>query len=251
MSRRRKAAVALVELMVSMGFFGLFGAVMFYSLSSTTNVWRKTSARDGALRHLIKARTMITRDLKNASSRPKQFASDRFGPSLGSGFDGDAFTFLSCEDESTPWNINTSGQSVLTRQVTYSLVVPLNVDALYSGTFPGVADAQGYEQACPFKYLVRRWDPVPAVVSPNPESEIAGNWKTSLLFRPASLAAGSNSQVVSTLLGMRVLSSGGQWLFELKACAVQDARPKVGIGSTPLGSSPYTLVQRFAVTAHN
>jgi type II secretory pathway pseudopilin PulG len=248
---RHPRGFALLELIVSIGFFGLFSVVMFYSLNSTAQVWRKTSGRDTALRQILRARTSIARDLKNASTRPNQFQTSKVGPSLAAGYDGDAFTFLSCENESTPWSINSSGQSVLTRQVTYSLFVPQNVNGKYGGTFPGVADTLGYEQGCPYKWLVRRWDAAPTLVAPNPEPAIASNWTTNLLFRPTSMAAGSNYQIVATLLGLRVISAGSHWQIELKACAVQDAQRNIGIGATPLGNSPYTLVQRFSVTAHN
>jgi hypothetical protein len=240
-----------MELLISISFLALFSIMMFLALQSTTQVWRRTSSRDGALRQLVRARAFLTRDLMNGSGRPNQFASAPVGPSLGAGFDGDALTILTCEDESTPWNVTTSGTSVLVREITYSLFVPNNVNTLYGATFPGLADAQGYEEGCPYKWLVRRLDPVPAVVPPNPESVVPSNWTTTLLLRPTSKTSTNTTQVISTLLGFRVLASGSQWQFELKACAVEDARRTLALGSAPLGSSQYTLIQRFTVPIHN
>ena len=242
---------SVIESMICMALLVIFFSMMYLALKSTTNVWRRTSARDGAMRQLVRARAFLTRDLMNGSARPNQFATAKVGPSLGSGFDGDALTILTCHSDSTPWNINSSGASILTGEVTYSLFVPQNVNTLYSATFPGVADALGYEEACPYKWLVRRQDPVPAVVPPNPESVIPGTWTTAYLLRPASKAPTATTQVVSTLLGFRVLASGSHWQFELKACAVEDARHKLPLGTAPLGSSSYTIVQRFSVPVHN
>lgn len=248
---RRCKGFSVLELIISISFLALFSMMMFLALQSTTQVWRRTSSRDGALRQLVRARAFLTRDLINGSGRPNQFATAPVGPSLGAGFDGDALTILTCGDGTTPWNVTTSGTSVLLQEITYSLFVPNNVNTLYGGNFVGLADAQGYEEACPYKWLVRRLDPVPAVVPPNPESVVPGNWTTALLLRPTNKTSTSTTQVVSTLLGFRVLTFGTQWQFELKACAVEDARRKVPIGSAPLGSSQYTLTQRFTVPIHN
>lgn len=246
----KRHGFTVIELAIAMGFMGLFSMMMFFALKNTSGVWRRTSSRDNAMRELVRARSFLSRDLMNGSARPNQFANTTVGPSLGAGRDGDALTILTNDNETTPWNVTTSGNSILRREVTYSLFVPNNVNTLYGSTFPGVADAQGYEQACPYKWLVRRIDPAPAVVPPNPEPVIPATW-TTFLVRPSSKAGTATTQVVSTLLGFRVLASGGLWEFELKACAVEDARHTIGIGSTPLGSSQYTLVQRFSVPIHN
>lgn len=248
---RPKKAFSLLEITFAIGFFSLFSMILFFALQSTSKVWQRTSARDAALRQIVRARSFLSRDLMNGSGRPNQSASSHVGPSLGAGWDGDALTLLSCEDNSTPWNINNTGGSVLTREVTYSLFVPTNVNARYGGTFPGLADAQGYEDACPYKWLVRRTDPVPAPVSPNPEAAVPTNWTTTLLSRPSSMSATATSQVVATLHSFRILSNGPQWEFELRACAVDEARRKLALGSVLLGSSPYVLVQRFSVVVHN
>lgn len=251
MSRRPERAFSLLEVMFAVSFFSLFSLILFYALQSTSKVWQRTSARDAAMRQIVRARSFLSRDLMNGSGRPNQSASAHVGPSLSAGWDGDALTILSNENNSTPWNINTTGGSVLTREVTYSLFVPTNVNARYGGTFPGLADVQGYEDACPYKWLVRRVDPAPPPASPNPEAAVPTNWTTTLLSRPSTLTSTSTTQVVATLHSFRVLSNGPQWEFELRAVAVEEARRKLALGATLLGSSPYVLVQRFAVAVHN
>ena len=242
---------SLLEVMFAVGFFGLFSAILYFALQSTSKVWQRTSARDAALRQIVRARSFLTRDLMNGSGRPGQSASAHVGPSLSAGWDGDAFTILSCEDNTTPWNINATGGSLLTREVTYSLFVPQNVNNRYGGNYPGVADAQGYEDACPYKWLVRRVDPAPAAVAPSPDATVPANWTTSLLSRPSSLNSTATQQVVATLHSFRILSNGPRWEIELRACAVDEARRKMALGSVALGSSPYILVQRFALSVHN
>lgn len=234
-----------------MTIFSLMGVLLLAALRSTTQVWRRTSSRDLAVGQLLKARTNLTRDVMNASQLPQQFDTAQLGPSLGAGFDGDAFSILTCEDGQAAWNVTTDGASVLRAQVSYGLWVPNNVNARYGYTFSGVADAQGYEEGCPYKWLMRRQDAVPAPVAPNPFAAVASNWNTTLLTRPTNLTESPTYRAVATLTGFRVLASGGLWQFELRATAVEDARQKLPIGSSPLGSSPYTIVQRFSVPAHN
>lgn len=230
---------------------GLFSFVMFFALRGTSNVWRRVSSRDEAVKQLVRARNFLTRDLMNGSARPNHFATSAVGPSLGAGRDGDALTVLTCEDGSSSWNITTTGAPVLVREVTYALFVPQNVQTLYGSAFPGVADSDGYEQACPYKWLVRRLDPVPVPVPPATESAIPSNWTTTFLTRPSSRTPTGTTQVVATLLGFRILTSGAFWQFEIKACAVDDARRRLPLGIAPLGQSEFTLVQRFSVPIHN
>lgn len=241
----------ILELFLATTLFTLLGALLLVTLLSTTRVWRQTSARERALGELLKARAHLTRDIVNASQVPGQFATAQVGPSLGAGRDGDALTVLTSEDGQTPWNLQSDGSSVLTAQVSYALWVPHNVNTLFGHNFVGVADANGYEDACPYKWLMRRQDPPPALVPPATHPLVASNWATTLLARPNSMTMGPNQRAVATLTGFRVLASGGLWQFELSATAVEDARQKVTLGSTSLGTSPYILVQRFSLPTHN
>lgn len=243
MCRRRKTGFSTLELMVAMSMFGMFSLLMFYALQGTSKVWQRTSARDRVLRELVRARAQLTRDLMNSSAAPGQFATGKVGPSLGAGFDGDALTVLNCDDGNGKWTLDANGNAVMQRQVTYALWVPNNVNAKYGFAFSGVADADNYEEACPYKWLVRKVSPAPGGSPP----AIPATWLTALT-RPSNFAS---SEVVATLLGFRVRSSGAQWELELKATAVDDARRKLPIGSARLGASPYTLIHRFTVGANN
>ena len=250
MSKHRRA-FSLIELLISLGLFSLMTGLLWTTMQSTAQIWRRSSSRDNAQREILRARAHLTRDLANASRKLNQFATTQTGPSLGAGRDGDALTFLTCENGTTPWNITATGSSVMTAEITYALFVPVNVNTLYGHTFAGVADANGYEQGCPFKWLVRRQDPAPAALPPA-DPQIPATWTTTLLQRPATTVPAANQQVVATqLLGFRVLGSGGMWQIELKAVAIEDASRHIGIGPSALGNTTYTIVQMFTVPAHN
>lgn len=247
--RGRPKGFTVVELLVAMTLFSILSALLWDTMQGTSEVWRRSSGRDGALREMLKARSYLTRDLANASRQTGQYATGTTGPSLATGKDGDALTFLSCENGTTPWNVTETGSAVMTAEITYGLFVPQNVNSKYSYTFNGVADADGYEQGCPFKWLLRRQDPVAAAP---PDPTIPANWTTTFLNRPSVTVPGAGQQIVATqLLGFRVLASGPVWQIELKAVAVEDAAHTIGIGPTALGNSTYTLVQQFTIAGHN
>lgn len=246
---RAKKAFTILEVTLACAIFSVLTVVLTLVLRQVSEIWRKTNAKDDAVRQLLRVRSNLLRDLANSSRKAGQFATARVGPNLGSGYDGDALTFLSSDTGQSEfsWNVDTTGSAQIQSQITYYLVIPNapNPDGAAIGAGP--PDPNGYEQQHPFKWLIRRVDPppgsVPQVVDPN--------W-TSWLTRPSSTTLGPSQRVIANqLLGFRVLQSAPLWTVELSAVGVTEARRKLALGSVPLASSPYTIVQRFSLEAHN
>lgn len=236
---RRSRGFTVLEVLIVCLIFSLLGVVLWLTLRNVSDLWRKSDSRDDAVRELVKARTSLTRDLRNSSG--SLAASARVGPNLGSGYDGDALTFLSSDRGSSApdWNLASDGKAILPSQVTYFLIVP-NVPQEASA---GAPDANGYEQQNPYKWLIRRVDPSAGTLNTA--------WNT-WLTRPAGTNLGAGSQIISNkLLGLRVLHGGPLWTLELSAVALKDARHSSALGSIPLQGGPHTLVDRFTVRAQN
>jgi hypothetical protein len=212
-----------------------------------SQIWQRTSARDDAIRQLHLARTRLVADLANSSRQPGQFATARVGPNLGLGYDGDALSFLSSDDGSgqSTWTVDpATGAATPAAQITYYLVVPNAPKA--TSCVAGAPDASGYEQQCPFKWLIRRVDPAPA-----PPPTIASSW-TTFLTRPTAIIQTPARQVVADqLLQFRVFSAAPTWTIRLSAVAVSEATRQITLGSVPLSQSKYTLVEQFSIPAHN
>lgn len=245
----RTGAFAVAELMVTMAIFSVLSLVLMAVLQMVTKIWYRTSARDDAIRQLHQGRARLVMDLANSSQQPDQFAIAKVGPNLGTGFDGDALSILSSDDGSRvpKWNVDPStGRATPAAQITFYLVVPNAVKA--NSCLAGPPDPSGYEQQCPYKWLIRRVDPVPA---PPPDPAVPATW-TTWLTRPSSLLATPTLQVVADqLLEFRVLSTPPTWTIRLSAVAVTEATRQLKLGSVPLSQSKFTMVEQFTVPAHN
>lgn len=246
--RIERRAFTLVEVTISCAIFSVLIVVLALVLRQVSQIWTKTNAKDDAVRQILRVRSNLLRDLANSSAKAGQFAVAQVGPNLGSGFDGDALTFLSSDNglSEDTWSVDNQGQAQLQTEITYYCVIPNVAPPGEIVVSAGAADAAGYEQQHPFKWLIRRVDPAtgtpPAVDSA---------W-TTWLTRPTSTALGANQRVIANqMLGFRVLRSAPLWEFEISAVGVNEARRKLPLGSVPLATSPYTIVQRFSVQAHN
>ena len=249
MPSKSKRAFTVVELTLACGLFGLLSIVLAMALRQVSELWTKTNAKDEAVRNILKARSALVRDLANSSGQVGQWGVATVGPNLGTGKDSDALTFLSSDTGATGdnWTTDSSGQAILPNQITYYCVIPNVANPGGVVVSAGPADAQGYEQQHPFKWLVRRVDPAPG----GSPAAIDPNW-TTWLTRPTSFAMGANQSVVTPqLLQFRVLNPAPLWTLELRAVSVSEARRKIALGSVPLSQGAYTLVQRFTVSAHN
>lgn len=248
--RAKTRAFTVVELTLACTIFSVLCIVLAVSLKQVSDLWRKTNAKDEAVRNILKARSWIVRDLANSSGRTGQWATAPVGPNLGAGRDSDALTFLSSDNGTADQTFSTdpsSGQANFQSQITYYGVIPNYPNPDGTSVVAGPADPAGYEQQHPFKWLVRRVDPAPGGAPP----AINSGW-TAWLTRPSTFSLGSSQRVVAThLLSFRVLNGAPLWTLELRAVTISDARRKIAVGSTPLSQSPYTIVQRFVVSAQN
>lgn len=244
----KRRAFTVVELSLSVALFGLLTLLLVSSLKNVSDIWRKTSAKDEAVRNLLRAKSSLIRDLGNSGGKTGQWATASVPPTL-TGKDSDALTFLSSDSGSTDpnWTVAADGKATFASQITYYAVIPNRPNPGGTVVTAGPADTQGYEQQHPFKWLVRRIDPAPTTTPPavNPA------W-TTWLTRPTSYGLGAKQQVVSDqLLQFRVLRGAPLWELELRAVSVSEARRKVNLGNLPLSQGPFTVVQQFSVTANN
>ena len=236
----RRRAFTVLEVIIVCAIMAGFASMLWFVLRNVSGLWRKSDAKEDAITELSKARNSITRDLCNASGTHQAYA--KVGPHLGTGYDGDAITFLSSDSGQveSQWALSVQGQAILTSQITYYLVSSDPPGQVA----PGPPDAQGFEQQNPYKWLIRRVDPGGAVLAPN--------W-TNWLTRPTSATSlGPQAKVVSNrLLSFRVIQPGPLWVLELSAVALRDARSSAALGNIPLSDSRFTLVDRFSLRSHN
>lgn len=243
---------SLLELIFVFALFSALTLISVVCLKQVSGVWQKSSSRDRALRDLLKAESVLHRDLVNASKGHRQ---SQFGPILaGTGgvntSDGLALVLPHTEQEGLALSLG--GSVVLNRLVTYYLAAPSNLTQLTGLNHNFVADSQGYEDQCAYKWLIRREsDAIPA--GPNRLSEVPPNWLTSGVIEvPTQMWREPQRRVVaSNLLQFRVLQGPPMWEIRLTAVAVDDARRKLNLGSVPLSGTVYTLTHRVAVVAQN
>lgn len=245
--RTDKRAYTIAEMLIVFFLFGILSTVLLAALRQVSSVWYRSSARDDAIRQVLKARTRLMKDLANSSGLPKQFATATV-PAHHTGFDGDALTFLSSDDGSAgnTWTVDPStGVATYQSQITYYLIIPNAANSYGITASNGPADAAGYEQQDPFKWLVRRVD------KPAPTT-IPTNWTDFFATQPSVASQTAALQVVADqILQFRVLHSAPTWSLQISAVAISDAQRQIAVGRVPLGNSPFTLVEQFAVPANN
>lgn len=247
-----RQGVSLLELIFVFALFSALTLISVVCLKQVSGVWQKSSSRDKALRDLLKAEAVLHRDLVNASRGERQ---SQFAPvSAGSGgittSDGLALVLPSPEQEGLA--LSTGGSVVLNRLVTYYLAVPTDLSQRTGLDHSFAPDAQGYEQQCAYKWLIRR-ETNAASAGPNRLSEVPPNWLTSGVIEvPTQMWREPERRVVAAnLLQFRVLQGPPLWEIRLTAVAVDDARRKLSLGSVPLSETVYTLTHRVAVVAQN
>lgn len=235
------------ELVVAIGIYSVLAVVLYSVLQMVTRAWYRSSARDDALRQLRNAKARLVRDLANSSQRTGQFGVSPV-PAHLSGYDGDALTFLSSDDGTNEprWSVNATAQCEPAAQITYYLVIP---DPSLSSAGP--ADAAGYEQQCPYKWLIRRVDS--SLPTPTPPNDFAVNpaW-TSWLTAPTGGSWPAGHEIVAEqMFQFRVLSSPPLWTVQMSAVAVEDARRQLAVGRVSLVGTKFTVSQQVSVPAQN
>ena len=260
----RRRGHTLPELFVTLALFGLLTAISLVAVTQSQEVYRKTSSRDNVARALTKAWAALRKDLTNSSLQldPPPDSTMEIkkvpGSLTGGAADGDAINFLSPADPVTgELKISADGSPFFMRQITYYLVVPQNHDTLFKTHCVGKADVDGYEVQCPHKVLIRLMDNPNPVPDPTDLATMDAwnvNWQT-LLTRPANLTSVSNNNkiIATNLLTFRVVpdTTNGLLKLDLRAVAIDEASRYIGVGTTPLGTGPYTVQQVTAVVPRN
>jgi hypothetical protein len=245
----KKRAFTVVELTLACALFGLVSLLMLTALKDVSDIWRKTGGKDEAMRNILKAKASLQRDLANSGGKPGQWATASVGPNLAPGKDSDALTFLSSDNgaSTSNWSVQANGNPGFACQITYYGVIPNLPCPGGIVVAAGPADAQGYEQQHPFKWLIRRVDPAPPATPP----AINPGWNA-WLTQPTSYALGPSQKVVcDQLLQFRVIRGAPLWALELRAVSVAEIKRKLSLGSVPLSQGPYTVAQQFSVSSGN
>ncbi|MBS2034469.1 type II secretion system protein [bacterium] len=243
--RSSQRAFTIVELTLACSIFALVSILMVTAFRDVGDIWRKAGGKDEAMRNILKAKASLQRDLANSGSKANQWAVAAVPPHLPPGKDSDALTFLSSDagTSGANWSVQADGSPNFASQITYYGVIPNRPNPGGNTVVAGAADAQGYEQQHPFKWLVRRVDPA--------SSTINSGW-TSWLTQPTTYALGPNQQVVcDQLLQLRVIRGAPMWIIELRAVSVAEARRKLALGNVPLSQGPFTVAQQFSVATGN
>lgn len=252
----RRRGFTILELVVSLGIFGIIGLIFAVSLSGAADAWRNVSGSSDSQISLTKARNQLVRDLETTSFETVNVATGL--TSLGFQ-DGTLIWFLSAEDPVTGEFMRTStGTPFWQRNVLYYTAVPTNHGALFGLVCSGGGDANGFEVQCPHKVLVRKVVDGGGVTDPTDESTIelpltpaeavtylsrpSGFDTTGMMGEPGITEVTLPS---TNLLSMQVqLAPDLEWPNEvrvnLSSVALLNAQREVAIGKTPLNESRFT-----------
>lgn len=250
-SKSGRRAFSLMEVLCAMAVMAALGLISMVCLLQVSTVWRKTSARDTAMRQLLKAEAELQRDLANVSRAPGQ---SRFAPiRAGSGGvdTSDGLALLVPDPAQEGLRMTPSGSALLSRAVTYYLAIPPNLEAQTGLPANFAADANGYEAQCAFKWLIRKEEAAP--VDGAGGLALPAAWLTGGVIEiPDQMWRQPERRVVAiNLLGMRVLQGSPLWEIQLSAVAIDDARRKLALGTVPLSSTAFVVWHRVAVVARH
>lgn len=243
---------SVLEVMVALVLFSVMSLISVLCVQQVSSVWRSSSSRDLALRELLKAESALQRDLGNISKGSGQSLVSAVQAGSGSVVTGDALAMILPPADQQQLALSSQGTVVMDRLVTYYLAVPAQVDSLAGLPQTFVGDAQGHEQQCGYKWLVRRESPAPAG-SPGLLAAIPANWfGLGVVEVPTQLWREPHRKVVAiNLLQFRVTEQGPIWEVTLTAVALEDARRKLALGSVPLAGTRYAISHRVAAIAQN
>lgn len=260
---KRYSGLTLAEIVVSLSIFSLVGILLAAALGGSGDVWRSVSSSTTVQTNLGRGRDWLSRDLKQSSYDSVE--SQAALSSLGA-IDGDVVWFLSARDPVTDEFVRKSdGTPFWQRNILYYLVVPTNHSAVFGVACSGSGDADGYEEQCPHKVLVRKvidngppTDPTDETTEETPidPGDVANYLTRPSGFDTSGMSGESGLQDISlpatSLLSFRVqLAPDPQWPGEvrlsLSSVAEEAARREVPIGQTPLSESRHTSNFEFSV----
>ncbi len=263
---RGRRGHSLAELLVVVGIFSALMAVVALLFSSSVSLYRRTNSADSAMRELRKARAALERDLVLAS--PTVVRRTQVPSSLGAGMDGEALWFLSPVDPATGATIRRpNGRLCWQRNILYYLVVPDNHDATFGMTCVGGAAANGYDDRCPHKVLIRKvidsGAPTVALDLSTEEAllpSVAGYLSRPVGFDLSAMADPAPTQrsiVASHLLTFETFTAPApkslptEVLVDLRALAAEDARREMRVGADPAYDCRFTRQGPFSVFLRN
>lgn len=236
-----------MELLAALGLFSLLSVISMLALRQVGRIWQRTSARDQAVRELLKAEAVLTRDLANAGRQSPQSAYGPVQAGAGALASGDGLALVLPSPDEELLKLDSQGQPLMDRLVTYYLAVSTTVPPQVFA-----ADSQGYEDQCPFKWLVRKEEAAPPA-APGGLPAVPANWlKGSEIETPTSFWRQPDKRVVaSNLLQFRVLKGPPTWEITLTAVAIADARRQLALGGVPLSSTVYAITHQVGIVAKN
>ncbi|MCE7872127.1 hypothetical protein DYH09_17340 [bacterium CPR1] len=265
--KRARAAHSLTELVVVFGIFSLLLMVAGVLFNESRSTLRRTSGIDTCMRELRKARAAVERDLVLA--RPGALSRSFVGDSLGGGGrDGEALWFLSPIDPATGEVVRKQdGTPFWQRNVLYYLVVPQNHNNTFGQICAGGAGANGYDDRCPHKVLIRKEidSGPPTLPTDETTEETLLNNVAPYLTRPngfdltamAEAGLGEKKIVASFLLGFESFSAPPpaglpvEVLVDVRAMSIEEARKEIRVGSDPGYASRFTHQAPFSVYLRN
>jgi hypothetical protein len=248
---------------VSFSLFTLIGVTLSLAFVKSAEVWRNVSNSSDSALNLRKARTLLTPDLQRTS-----FANIRTltGPTSLGPIDGDAICFLSAVDPATGLAVRKSdGTLFWQRNILYYLVVPDNHSATFGVDCTGSADANGYEENCPHKILIRKIIDAGTPTDPADEATEEVLLTTSQISTYLTRPTGFNTSnmngepgladirlAANFLLTFRAdLAPDTQWQREVRilcsAVKIRTAERELSIGNTPLSQTKFVRVLRLSL----
>jgi hypothetical protein len=233
--------------MLALAVFGVLSLISMLSLRTAGKVWQRASARDLALRELLKAQVSLERDLVNGARGLAQSDYRPIYSGSASAYSCDAIALILPSPEQQQLEMSAQGSAIADRMVTYYLTVPSSSNPNF------VADADGYDDHCAEKWLVRCEEAAPPAPTQGLLPALPGGWLPgSVIQQPTGFWKDPARRVVAVqLLQLRVHRGPPFWEISLSAVALADARRQMAVGSVSLQGSRFTLVQRVAVQVRN
>ncbi|MEW6279835.1 MAG: hypothetical protein AB1758_14500 [Candidatus Eremiobacterota bacterium] len=244
-----------------LGLLGLVLAALAVVVRQSAGVHRHVSGRTLAQRELSRARVRLEADLRTASA--SEIRTGLVPPSLAGGAaDGCALWFLSAVDPASGQVVrDTTGSPFWQRNILYYLVVPAG-DSCAGGVGPG-----GLDDRCPHKVLVRKvidsGVPTSPTTDPSTTEESLLPDVSLYLDRPVGVSTtglgGPGLEQVqlaaSSLLWFEASLGPPLWngavQLDLRAVSLEEAGPRVTLGSQPMATSPYTFQTLLGISPGN
>lgn len=269
---RKTRGFTLIEIMIATGIATALLLAGYAMVNMAADVYKRISGHEDAALQLKRASRRIQTDLlASRYTDPSTGSTDLYTetvPGFGTGFLGDAICFLTLNtspDAKGPADVDReTGAPFWQRNIIYYTTIPT------ADPCTGGPDADGYEDRCPHKILIRKvvdnipatgpWVPPPAV--PSVEETILPTM-AGLLGRPATLNLSAmetgqveDAELIATnLLKMRVevdpAGVQGEVLVTLQAFNEPSAQRVTNVGSTPLSNHAKTLTHVISVFPRN